>query len=161
MAVAPDSSARNRGSFASIAGSVGRPSKSSVKLPRKIPRFRRFHRPTLGHAITPRRFAPPWSSQMVEQSSEPMPEDVRAAFREAIQLYADWKFGGAERALSFRGFQKVSLSGVCDVVLGYRNGPLSENVYDELWKLVAGRFNLKEELAGDPHTQPARAAWTN
>lgn len=40
---------------------------------------------------------------MAEQSSESMPEDVQVAFREAIRLYADWKFGGAERALSFRG----------------------------------------------------------
>jgi hypothetical protein len=87
---------------------------------------------------------------MVEQPDEPLPEDVRAAFREAIRLYADWKFGGSEVAMSFRGFQKVSLSGVCDVVVGYRNEPLPENVHDELWKLMAGRFNLKEELAEDP-----------
>jgi hypothetical protein len=53
-----------------------------------------------------------------------MPEDVQVAFREAIRLYADWKFGGAERALSFRGLQQVSLSGVCDLVLSYRNEPL-------------------------------------
>src|SRR6202049_5037394 len=35
--------------------------------------------------------------QMMEQSSEPMPDDVRQAFRDAINLYADWKFGRPRR----------------------------------------------------------------
>ena len=87
---------------------------------------------------------------MVEQPSEPMPEDVREAFRGAIRLYADWKFGGLERALSFRGLQQVSLSGVCDLVLSYRNEPLPGEVHDELWNLMIGRLNLKEEFAEDP-----------
>ena len=87
---------------------------------------------------------------MAEQSSESMPEDVQVAFREAIRLYADWKFDGAERALSFRGLQQVSLSGVCDLVLSYRNEPLPVKVHDELWNLMVGRLNLKEELAEDP-----------
>jgi hypothetical protein len=94
---------------------------------------------------------------MVEQPSEPMPEDVREAFRGAIRLYADWKFGGLERALSFRGLQQVSLSGVCDLVLSYRNEPLPGEVHDELWNLMIGRLNLKEEFAEDPtYTTGAR-----
>jgi hypothetical protein len=87
---------------------------------------------------------------MVEQSPEPMLEDVRIVFREAIRLCADWKLGGFERALSFRGLQQVSLSGVCDLVLSYRNEPLPGEVHDELWNLMIGRLTLKEELAEDP-----------
>ena len=87
---------------------------------------------------------------MAEQSSESMPEDVQVAFREAIRLYADWKLGGAERAMSFRGLGRLSLSGMCDLVQSYKNEPLPENIHDELWNLMVGRLNLKEELAEDP-----------
>ena len=88
---------------------------------------------------------------MVDQPSEPMPEDVREAFRNAIHLYVDWKLGRPERSVSFRRLQQISLNGVCDLVLSYRNEPLPVNVHDELWNLIdKTRLNLKVELATDP-----------
>ena len=72
---------------------------------------------------------------MVEQT-EPIPDDVRQAFRDAIRVYADWKFGGAERPISFRRLQKISISGVCELLLSYRTEPLPANVQDQLLNLI-------------------------
>jgi hypothetical protein len=87
------------------------------------------------------------SLQMMEQSSEPMPDDVRQAFRDAVHLYADWKFGRPQRPVSFRRLQKISLSGVCDLVLSYRNEPLPADVHHELLNLIDEiRINPKLRL---------------
>jgi hypothetical protein len=87
------------------------------------------------------------SLQMMEQSSEPMPEDARQAFRDAIHLYADWKFGRPQRPVSFRRLQKISLSGVYDLVLSYRNEPLPADVHHELLNLIDEiRINPKPGL---------------
>ena len=74
--------------------------------------------------------------QMMEQFSETMPDDVRQAFRDAIHLYADWKYGRPQRPVSFRRLQKISLGGVCDLVLSYRNEPLPADVQHELLNLI-------------------------
>ena len=88
--------------------------------------------------------------QMMEQFSEPMPDDVRQAFRDAIRLYADTKLGSHERSISFRRLQKISVSGVCDLVLGYANEPLPADVHHELLNLVDEKgINCKAGLAGD------------
>jgi hypothetical protein len=88
---------------------------------------------------------------MVEELPEPMPEDVRDAFRDAVKLYAVWKSGGPENSVSFRKFKYVSLAGVCDLVLSYRNEPLPIKLHDELWNLVDKvDTDLKVELATDP-----------
>jgi hypothetical protein len=85
--------------------------------------------------------------QMMGQSSEPMPDDVRQAFRDAINLYADWKFGRPRRPVSFRRLQKISLGGVCDLVLSYRNEPLPADVQYELLNLIDEiRINPKLRL---------------
>jgi hypothetical protein len=76
------------------------------------------------------------SLQMMEQSSEPMPEDARQAFRDAVHLNADWKFGRPQRPVSFRRLQKISLSGMCDLVLSYRNEPPPADVHHELLNLI-------------------------
>ena len=68
-------------------------------------------------------------TQLLEQSSPPMPEDVREAFRDAVHLYVDCKLGSPERSISFRRLQRISLSGVCDLVLGYRNEPLPLDIH--------------------------------
>jgi len=86
---------------------------------------------------------------MVEQPSESMPEDLREAFHDAIRMYKDWKCGGHERSVSFRRLPRVSLSGMCDLVLSYLNEPLPVNIHDELWTLIDD-MNLKVELARDP-----------
>ena len=88
--------------------------------------------------------------QMMEQFSEPMPDDVRQAFRDAIRLCADTKFGSHERSISFRRLQKISISGVCDLVLGYTNEPLPADVYRELLNLIDKKgTNRKAGLPGD------------
>ena len=88
--------------------------------------------------------------QMTEPSSEPIPNDVRAAFLEAIRLYDDCRLADPACSVSFRRMA-VSLGGVCDLVLSYRNEPLPANVHDELWNLVDNtRVNLKVALAKDP-----------
>jgi hypothetical protein len=88
---------------------------------------------------------------MAEQLPDPPPEDVREAFRDAVKLYAVWKSGGPESSVSFRRFKYVSLAGVCDLVLSYRNEPLPIKLHDELWKLVDKTdIDLKVELATDP-----------
>jgi hypothetical protein len=85
--------------------------------------------------------------QMTEQSSELMPDDVQQAFLDAIHLYADWKYGRPQHPVSFRRLQKISLSGVCDLVLSYRNEPLPADVHHELLNLVDDiRINPKAGL---------------
>jgi hypothetical protein len=89
--------------------------------------------------------------QMIEQSREPVPEDVREAFRDAICRCIDWKFGSPERSVSFRKLQRISLGGICDLVLGYRNEPLPLDIRDELSKLIYETHAILEvELASDP-----------
>jgi hypothetical protein len=80
--------------------------------------------------------------QMTEQS-EPIPDDVRQAFHNAVHVYADWKFGGAERPINFRKLQKISVSGVCELMLSYRNEPISADVNSDL-------FNLIDEIRKNP-----------
>ena len=80
--------------------------------------------------------------QITEQS-EPIPDDVRQAFHNAVQVYADWKFGGAERPINFRRLQKISVSGVCELILSYRNEPISADVNSDL-------LNLIDEICKNP-----------
>jgi hypothetical protein len=89
---------------------------------------------------------------MTEQSPEAVPEDVRQVFWDAIHLYAGWTPAPDAPAptLRFRNLI-VSLSSVCDLVLGYKNEPLPLNVHDELWRLIDdGHTTLKAALAADP-----------
>ena len=89
--------------------------------------------------------------QMVGQLSEPMPNDVQEAFLEAIRLFNDWKFGGSEPLVGFRKLRQISISGVCELVLGYRNEPLPANLHDVLRNLIdETSTNLKAELDEDP-----------
>ena len=74
--------------------------------------------------------------QLAEQLSEPIPNDVRQAFLEAIRLYKDWRFGGSEPLVSFRKLRQISISGVCELVLSYRNEPLPENIHNVLRNVI-------------------------
>jgi hypothetical protein len=88
---------------------------------------------------------------MIEQLSEPMPEDVRQAFSDAVRLYSHWRLEAPNLpapTLAFRSL-KVSLSGICDLVAAYKNEPLPPFVNVELWKHVED-MKLKAELAVDP-----------
>jgi hypothetical protein len=87
---------------------------------------------------------------MADQPSETMPEDVRQAFGDAVRLFDRWRFDTPAPTLHFRTLF-VSLSGVCDLVLAYKNEPLPVSVHDELWRLIDDlHVNLKTELANDP-----------
>jgi hypothetical protein len=87
---------------------------------------------------------------MVEQPPETMPEDVRQAFCDAVRLFDRWRFDGPAPTLPFRTLA-VSLSGVCDLVLAYKNEPLPSNVHDELLGLLDNlHIGLKAELTIDP-----------
>ena len=87
---------------------------------------------------------------MTEQAPEPMPEDVREAFREAIQLYERLDLWSSRASVTFRK-QAVSLSGVCDLVLNYTNERLPVNVHDDLWRLIDDTHaKLKVGLAKNP-----------
>jgi hypothetical protein len=72
----------------------------------------------------------------VEQLSDPIPDDLRQAFLVSIRLYSDWKFGGAEPLLSFRKLRQISINGVCELVLSYRNEPLPASLHDVLRDLI-------------------------
>ena len=53
-----------------------------------------------------------------------------------IRLYKDWRFGGSEPLVSFRKLRQISLSGVCELVLSYRNEPLPENIHKVLRNVI-------------------------
>jgi hypothetical protein len=87
---------------------------------------------------------------MADEPSETMPDDVRQAFGDAVRLFDRWRFDTPAPTLPFRTLV-VSLSGVCDLVLAYKNEPLPVSVHDELWKLIdVLHMSLKAELATDP-----------
>ena len=84
----------------------------------------------------------PERPQMTEQS-EPIPYDVRQAFHNAVHVYADWKFGRAERPINFRKLQKISVSGVCELILSYKMSQYLQIVDSDL-------FNLIDEIRKNP-----------
>ena len=87
---------------------------------------------------------------MVEQPSETMPEDVRQAFCDAVRLFDRWTFDTPAPTVPFRTLN-ISLSGVCDLVLAYKNEPLPLDVHHELLGLIDNlHMGLKAELMIDP-----------
>ena len=89
-------------------------------------------------------------SIMAVQQSETMPDDVRQCFRDAVRLFYCWRLGEPIPTVRFRTMV-VSLSGVCDLVLAYRNEPLPLDVHHELLALIEGpHMSLKAELMIDP-----------
>jgi hypothetical protein len=92
-----------------------------------------------------------WSVVVVEQLTETMPEDVREAFADAVQLFNRWRDVPNNVPAPTIGFRrlKISLSGICDLVAAYKNEPLPLPVHDELWRLIDD-VKFKAELAIDP-----------
>lgn len=87
---------------------------------------------------------------MADQPFETMPEDVRQAFGNAVRLFDRWRFDTPAPTLPVRTLN-VSLSGVCDLVLAYKNEPLPLNVHHELWAIIDDlHMSLKTELMIDP-----------
>jgi hypothetical protein len=88
---------------------------------------------------------------MVEQPSETMPDDVRQAFCDAVRIFDRWRFDAPAPTLPFRTWGVISLSGVCDLVLAYKNEPLPLDVHHELLALLDNlHMGLKAELTIDP-----------
>jgi hypothetical protein len=89
---------------------------------------------------------------LTEPSTEAIPPDVCKVFAEAVRLYAHWipAAGDPVPIVKFRNLV-VSLSGVCDLVLAYKNAPLPTLVHDELWRaLDARQTKYKAEITLDP-----------
>lgn len=87
---------------------------------------------------------------MAVQCSDTLPDDVRQSFRDAVRLSYPWRPGEPISTLRFRRMV-VSLSGVCDLVLAYRNDPLPLDIHHELLALADGpHATLKAELLNDP-----------
>jgi hypothetical protein len=87
---------------------------------------------------------------MADQPTETMPEDVRQAFSDAVRLFDRWRFDTPGPTLPLRNLN-VSLSGVCDLVLAYKDEPLPSNVHQELLAVIDDlHVGLKEELTVDP-----------
>ncbi len=81
-----------------------------------------------------------------------MPEDVRKVFADAVRLYAQW-LPAADTPMPTIDFRSivVSLSGVCDLGLAFKNEQLPTSVHDELWRsLDSGQNKFKAEIAVDP-----------
>jgi hypothetical protein len=88
---------------------------------------------------------------MVEQPSETMPEDVRQAFCDTVRLFDRWRFDTPAPTLPFRNWGVISLSGLCDLVLAYKNEPLPLDLHHELLALLNNlHMGLKAELTIDP-----------
>ncbi len=87
---------------------------------------------------------------MAAKQPETIPDDLRQSFREAVRLFYRWRPGESMPTLKFRTMI-VSLSGVCDLVLAYRNEPLPLDVHHELLALIeTPNMSLKAELMMDP-----------
>ena len=82
---------------------------------------------------------------MVEQLIETMPQDVREAFADAVQLFNHWRAEPDDAPAPTIGFRslKVSLSGICDLVASYKNEPLP--VMEILKTIACFRFILPRQ----------------
>jgi hypothetical protein len=90
---------------------------------------------------------------MAVQQSDTMPDDVRQCFRDAVRLFYRWGVDEPLPTVRFRTMV-VSLSGVCDLVLAYRNEPLSLDVHHELLALMdEPHIRLKAQLVIDPSSE--------
>src|SRR5271157_5733815 len=95
---------------------------------------------------------------MAPSQPETMLDDVRHSFRDAVRLFYRWRPGKPIPTVRFRTMV-VSLSGVCDLVLAYRNDPLPLDVHHELLALIDGPYpSLKAELLNDPSFETGAAS---
>ena len=67
---------------------------------------------------------------MVEPSSEPMHQDLREAFHDAVSLFSDWNRGAREPDVSLER-RPWPISEVCRLVMNF-NDPLPETVRHQL-----------------------------
>ena len=88
---------------------------------------------------------------MVDERSETMPEDLRQALSDALRLYNHWRFEPLNLPAPTLAFRtpKISLNGIFDLVVAYKDEPLPLAIRDELWPLIE-EMKLKAELAIDP-----------
>jgi len=67
------------------------------------------------------------TSTMVDTSSDPIPEELRQAFNEAVAQYSYWNRGGPEPEIVFhRALWKISA--VCSLVTKF-DDPMADNIY--------------------------------
>jgi hypothetical protein len=86
---------------------------------------------------------------MPEQSANPIPQDLAAAFRDAVFCYPDCEFGTAR--VAFRGRAELA-SAICDMTMLFSDG-LPEDEFARLCELMSyGHHNddkLKDVLANE------------
>jgi hypothetical protein len=85
---------------------------------------------------------------MAKRSPDPIPNYLREAFGEAVQLFSDWSPAVPEREVSING-RPFTMSGVCGLVDGYGD-PIPDSVVAELTTHL--RFShaaLKKQLERD------------
>ncbi|HXW48044.1 MAG TPA: hypothetical protein VEK31_01230 [Xanthobacteraceae bacterium] len=86
---------------------------------------------------------------MAKLSPEPIPNYLREAFSEAVQLFSNWNPALSEREVSVNG-RPFTMSGVCGLVDGYAD-PMSDAVVAELTThLRTSHAALKKQLEKDP-----------
>jgi len=87
---------------------------------------------------------------MTGPSNKPIPRELKQSFREAIQRYEGWKFGGSEPRI-FVGDQLVTISVVCDFVLDHDNAKMSTDdfkILHDTFRDISER-SIKESLGRD------------
>ena len=86
---------------------------------------------------------------MAKRSPDPIPNSLREAFRQAVQLFSDWSPAVSEREVSING-RPFTMSGVCGLVDGYAD-PIPDGVVAELTThLQTSHTALKKQLEKDP-----------
>jgi hypothetical protein len=77
---------------------------------------------------------------MADEPSEKMREDVSLAFGDAVRLFDSWRFDTPAPTLPFKAIA-ISLSGVCDLTLAYKNERVAST---DRWRRVR-RVNVNLE----------------
>jgi len=86
---------------------------------------------------------------MAKRSPDPIPNYLREAFSEAVQLFSDWSPAVSEREVSING-RPFTMRGVCGLVDGYAD-PIPDSVVAELTThLQTSHTALKKQLEKDP-----------
>jgi hypothetical protein len=86
---------------------------------------------------------------MAKRLPGPIPNYLREAFAEAIELFSDWSPATPEREISING-RPFTMSGVCGLVDGYAD-PIPDSVVVALvTHLQPQHTALKKQLAKNP-----------
>jgi hypothetical protein len=80
---------------------------------------------------------------VVDTSFDPIPEELRQAFDEAVGQYSYWDRGGPEPLVTL-GRTPWTISAVCNLVTKF-NDPMPDNVYQYLCGRADSSCNLQQD----------------